>query len=165
MSGIIGVSPDMRSGVVGVLPQKNPGFMAYLTGHHGSTAASSTYTWKDDSYALTVAYDNGGCFTKSSGRFFPKVKGIYHILANVTIDNINDAGRVITMLYDQNDTNITYRTVHSGKSQALSCELNAIREFNGSSDEVEIRFYFESSASETLLGTQGHSIFSASRVG
>ena len=70
MSGIIGVSPDMRSGVVGNYPDK-PAFLVY--GGSGSTTvnASSVFPWTTDHFNI------GEHFDLSQNRFIVPQTGVY----------------------------------------------------------------------------------------
>lgn len=176
MPGILDINEGVGTGVTsqyfGV--QSQPNFLAFLSGHHSSQSASTTYDWDTGNYALTVPFNNHGAsgfptsdspFTEASGIFNPKVKGFYCIHSQVCIDNINDAGRVTAWLKDQSGNTVNYVSVHSGKSQALTAVGTIVREFNGIADSVRLQFYFESGASETLLGTDDHSLFCAYRVG
>ena len=175
MPGILDINEGVGTGITsqyfGV--QSQPNFLAFLSAHHASQSATTWYDWDTGNYALTVPFNNHGAsgfptdspFTASTGIFNPKVKGFYCIHSRVAIDNINDAGRAISMLVDQGDNTINYTTVHSGKSQALTVVSITVKEFNGIADSVRMKIYFESGASETLLGTDDHSLFCAYRVG
>ena len=166
MSGIIGVSPDMKSGVIGESPMKYNSFRAYVTGDH-SKAHNTWHSWKEDSpdsMPITTQFDYGSCFTESSGTFQPKVAGIYHISWNVIINNLNDGALMWSKIIKEGDATMCQVGNSGGTANALSSDGTFIIEMNGTTNTLRLQFYFEG-ATDTFLGAAQYSMFSGYRVG
>ena len=67
MSGIIGLSPDMRSGVVGQKVNNRPAFSAYYTANVAVGTGGEGYRVGSGGETWTEIYDTNSKFDVSSG--------------------------------------------------------------------------------------------------
>lgn len=97
MSGIIGLSTNMRSGVVGQKVNNRPAFSAYLP-DQVTTADGSTYlvgsneTW-------TEIYDSNNKFDAGAGVFTPSFAGYYFLYFGFRMQTGNTANRLAAQIY------------------------------------------------------------------
>tara|TARA_R110000737_G_scaffold84064_1_gene116583 strand:- start:41 stop:562 length:522 start_codon:yes stop_codon:yes gene_type:complete len=156
MSGIIGGSPDMRSGIVGEVP---PRFFAQLTTNQTITASTHTTLVCNNDSTAGWTYDSNNWYDTSTGKFTPKYAGYYYFSANIgwTQDLTADVTHKVSLSKNWNGSgyNGVFRScgffqvmTNGGNTQQIIGQTFC----NGSTDWVQVLVYHANSTNRYIDG-------------
>ena len=142
--------------------QNYPAFEAKLSGNQAfSDSTDTTITFN------TERFDTGGMFNTSTYTWTPTVAGKYFVYCTALVksDDISQMNRTILNILQNGSTNYTEAEFRpqGNAGSTYSPTINAVIDFNGSSDNVKMQIFADVTSSSPAVQASG-SLFGAFKL-
>ena len=142
--------------------QNTPAFEAKLSGNQAFSDSSDTIIQFN-----TERFDTDGMFNTSTYTWTPTVAGKYFVYCTALVksDDISQMNRVILNILQNGSTNYTEAEFRpqGNAGSTYSPTINAVIDFNGSSDNVKMQIFADVTSSSPAIQASG-SLFGAFKL-
>ena len=151
------------SGSITTSKINTPAFEAKLSGNQAFSDSSDTVIQFN-----TERFDTDGMFNTSTYTWTPTVAGKYFVYCTALVksDDISQMNRMILNIIQNGSTNYTEAEFRpqGNAGSTYSPTINAVIDFNGSSDNVKMQIFADVTTSSPAVQASG-SLFGAFRIG